>query len=157
MFVRSTNLGRDKGASYDASICGCWLPTLPLLLLRQEQLRKAGGVDVTEERCSRRQKLRLQKLVVEGVGAVWRTVYRGAALEYADRLAIHVQADQRALIVQVLAAPIFDVPKEVVNSAVRPEVLASAGRLIERKAFTRYDGCTIPGGGMRAIVHPPSS
>src|SRR5262249_21047792 len=93
------------------------------LLRRQEKLRKAGGVDVAEQRRARRQQVGLQEFDVEVIAAGRRAVHVGAALEGADGLAVIEEADQGALVVQGLAAPVFDVAEEVVQTAIGAEVL----------------------------------
>src|ERR1700730_7425506 len=69
-------------------LCNRFLGGFRFLLLWQKQLRKARGIDGTEERRPRRQKSRLEKLHVEVVVAGRRAIHSAAALEYPDSLVI---------------------------------------------------------------------
>src|SRR5271163_3966589 len=91
-----------------AGFLGQWL------LRRTQQLRESGGVHVAEERRPRRQQRRLQEVVVEGVKAARHAVNVARALINPGPLAVKVQADQGAFVIEVTASPALQVTQEVV-------------------------------------------
>src|ERR1700687_3226086 len=95
-------------------------------LLRCKVLVIAEVYHVLEHGRARRQVRRVQEQGVKGVTSPGRTVDRGAALEHARVVFGVVHADQRAVVVESLSAPVFQVAKEVVESAIGAEVLRGA-------------------------------
>ena len=76
------------------------------LLRRTQHLAEGQGVEVAEHRRARRQQRRRQELRVEGVATIGRPIDDVAALVGADGLAAREEAEDRAAVVEVRAAPV---------------------------------------------------
>ena len=75
-----------------------------LVLTRQQQACETCGVDVAEQRGTRRQEGRVQEAGVKVVAAARRAVYHGAALEGASSLAVEIEADDGTTVIELGAA-----------------------------------------------------
>ena len=69
---------------------------------------------------------RREKVHVERIFTVGRTVDQGATLEDTGRVLGIVQAHQRAPIVEGCRSPVFDITKEVVHPAIRAKIVSTA-------------------------------
>src|SRR6266403_2158803 len=85
------------------------------LLVRQKELRKSCRVDGAEHRRPRRQERRIQEVGIGLVAAGWRAVVVATGIEQPRRLAAIEQG----------SIPSFEKAQEVVDTAVRAEVLAA--------------------------------
>src|SRR5882762_7273458 len=113
---KKRDLGGRGTARYAAAGCR--------LLVREKELRKSCRVDGAEHRRPRRQQRRIQEVGIELVAAGWRAVVVATGIEQPSRLAAIKQADDGALIEQG-SIPSFEKAQEVVDTAVRAEVLAA--------------------------------
>src|SRR5271165_1521960 len=123
-----------------------------LVLPRQHKPCEAGGVDVAEQRCARRQQRRVQESSVKVVATSGGAVHRCTALEDPRCLAVVKETDEGTPIVEC-ATPGFDVAQEVVHPTVGTEVLTSACGLWEGNALASDDGSAIPRGTTVTEAH----
>src|SRR5271165_5862297 len=116
-------------------------------LLWREVLVVAQVHHVLEHGRAWRQVRRVQELDVKRVTTSRRAVDSGAALEDAGVVFRVVHADQRSVVIQGLAAPVFEITEEVVQSAVGAEVLTDAGKRRNGKwnIFASGDGRAVVG------------
>ncbi len=141
------------GKSPDPAFAGSGLvePRFGLVAagVRREALPVAQVVDVAEHRRSWRQVLRLGEQRVESVVSNWRRVRRIAAVSIdAGVIGRIVHADQRSLVVEGVAAPVFQQAQEVVQSAVGAEVAAGPAQSVnwEVDVLATGDGYPVVGG-----------
>src|ERR1700722_11040836 len=129
---------------------------LEIRLLRGEVLVIAQVDYVLKHGRAGREVCRVQEKCVKGVATSGRTVDGGAALEDAGVVFGVVHADQRSLVVESLAAPVFQVAEEVVQASVSAEVVGDAapGGNGEGDVLTSGNGHAVVsvGGGAAAQV-----